>query len=101
MATVRREVSDRTVVGKIFKYLFIAFNILMAFALVKGCSAAADGMQHTASDAETAGARSVQLSSWDVAVPLGCWRCDPRIVCALHAAEEDHRGRRVGSPSSR
>jgi len=56
MATVKREVSDRTVVGKIFKYLFIAFNLFMAFALFKGCSAAADGMQHTASDAETAGA---------------------------------------------
>lgn len=56
MATVRREVSDRTVVGKIFKYLFIAFNILMAFALFQGCSAAVDGMEQTASDAEAAGA---------------------------------------------
>jgi hypothetical protein len=56
MAIVRREVSDRTVLGKLFKYLFIAFNIFMAFALFKGCSAAADGMQHTASDAEAAGA---------------------------------------------
>ena len=56
MATVRREVSDRTVVGKIFKYLFVAFNLFMAFALFQGCSAASDGMQQTSSDAETAGA---------------------------------------------
>lgn len=56
MGTVRREVSDRTVVGKIFKYAFIAFNIFMVFALYQGCSAAVDGMQQTATDAEAAGA---------------------------------------------
>jgi hypothetical protein len=56
MAVVRREVSDRTVVGKIFKYLFIAFNILMAVILVTGTMGAAEGMQETASDAEAAGA---------------------------------------------
>lgn len=42
--------------GKVFKYLFIAFNIFMAFVLVKGCSAASEGMAQTASDAEAAGA---------------------------------------------
>ncbi len=56
MATVRKEVSDRTIMGKIFKYVFIAFNILMAFALFQGCSAANEGMQQTGSDAEAAGA---------------------------------------------
>ena len=29
MPVVSREVSDRTVMGKIFKYGFIAFNLLM------------------------------------------------------------------------
>jgi hypothetical protein len=56
MAVVRREVSDRTVIGKIIKYLFIAFNILMAIILITGSMGAAEGMQKTASDAEVAGA---------------------------------------------
>lgn len=55
MAVVRREVSDRTVVGKIFKYLFIAFNIIMALILFTGSMGAAEGAGEVASDAEAAG----------------------------------------------
>ena len=55
MAIVRREVSDRTIFGKICKYLFIAFNILMALMLFTGSMGAAEGMQDTATDAEAAG----------------------------------------------
>ena len=55
MAVVRREVSDRTVAGKIFKYLFIAFNILMLLILVTGSMGAAEGAGEVASDAEAAG----------------------------------------------
>ena len=38
MPVVRREVSDRTVMGKIFKYGFITFNILMLIFFLKGCA---------------------------------------------------------------
>jgi hypothetical protein len=57
MAVVRREVSDRTTFGKIIKWLFILFNLIMAFAMVKGCAAASSAV--TASpqgSAEQAGA---------------------------------------------
>lgn len=36
MAIVRREVSDRTVFGKIAKWIFILFNILMLVWIVGG-----------------------------------------------------------------
>ncbi|HXS50482.1 MAG TPA: hypothetical protein VN713_10190 [Sphingomicrobium sp.] len=61
MAIVRREVSDRTPVGKFFKYLFIAFNILMPILLFAGCAAASNGIANAGAgsdypDAATAGA---------------------------------------------
>lgn len=61
MAVVRKEISDRTLMGKIFKYTFIVFNVLMLFALFKGCSAASEGITNASvgseyPDAATAGA---------------------------------------------
>ena len=56
MAAVRKEISDRTIFGKIVKWLFILFNILMVFALFKGCSAASDVILNAQSEAEKAGA---------------------------------------------
>ena len=61
MAVVRREVSDRTVMGKIFKYTFIAFNVLMVFLFLKGCAISSEGivnagMDSDYPDAATAGA---------------------------------------------
>ena len=61
MAIVRREVSDRTPVGKFFKYLFIAFNILMLVLTFKGCAVASEGIATAGAgsehpDAATAGA---------------------------------------------
>jgi hypothetical protein len=44
MAVVRREVSDRTAMGKLFKYLFIAFNVLMLIAFFKGCAVSSEGI---------------------------------------------------------
>lgn len=38
--------------GKIFKYLFIAFNILMLVVLLFSCSAASDGISNAAMDSE-------------------------------------------------
>jgi hypothetical protein len=56
MAIVRREVSDRTVMGKIVKWLFILFNLFMIFALFKGCAGASDIINNAQSEAERAGA---------------------------------------------
>jgi hypothetical protein len=61
MPIVRKEVSDRTVMGKIFKYLFIAFNVLMLFAFLKGCAVSSEGITNAGvgsdyPDAATAGA---------------------------------------------
>ena len=56
MAVVRREVSDRTTFGKIVKWIFILFNLLMIFALFKGCAAAGDVVTNAQSGAEQAGA---------------------------------------------
>jgi hypothetical protein len=53
---VRREISDRTLVGKIFKWLFIIFNAIMLIALVRGCSATNEVMMNAQSEAERAGA---------------------------------------------
>lgn len=55
MTVVRREVSDRTVIGKIFKYLFIGFNVLMFLMLFTGTMGAAEGANNISSDAEAAG----------------------------------------------
>lgn len=52
MPIVRREVSDRTLVGKFIKYLFIAFNILMLVIVLKGCAAASDGISNAGAEAE-------------------------------------------------
>lgn len=61
MAVVRREVSDRTLIGKIFKYTFIGFNVLMLLLFFKGCAVSSDaitnaGAQSEYADAATAGA---------------------------------------------
>lgn len=56
MAIVRREVSDRTAFGKIAKWIFILFNLLMIFALFKGCAAASDVVSNAHNGAEQAGA---------------------------------------------
>lgn len=56
MGIVRREVSDRTVFGKIVKWAFIAFNVLMLIWLFAGFSAAGEAMSGTVNDAERAGA---------------------------------------------
>jgi hypothetical protein len=56
MGVVRREVSDRTIFGKLVKWTFIAFNILMIFWVVAGFNVASETMQDTVNDAEKAGA---------------------------------------------
>lgn len=57
MAVVRREVSDRTTFGKIVKWVFILFNLLMVFALFKGCAAASSTVAASPNgSAEQAGA---------------------------------------------
>jgi len=52
MAIVRREVSDRTPVGKLIKYLFIGFNILMLVFVFKGCAVASDSISNAGAEAE-------------------------------------------------
>ena len=56
MGIVRREVSDRTIFGKLVKWTFIAFNILMIFWVIAGFNVASETMQDTVNDAEKAGA---------------------------------------------
>lgn len=56
MAVVRKEVSDRTVMGKIFKYAFIAFNVLMVILFLKGCAVASEGITNASMESEYAGA---------------------------------------------
>lgn len=56
MATVQREVSDRTTFGKIVKWLFIGFNVLMLVWMVSACAAVSDVNQQAVNDAERAGA---------------------------------------------
>ena len=56
MGVVRREVSDRTVFGKLAKWIFIGFNILMIVWLIAGFGAATNSMEGTVNDAERAGA---------------------------------------------
>ena len=51
MPVVRREVSDRTTMGKVFKYTFIVFNVLMLIFFVKGCAFSADAITNAGADA--------------------------------------------------
>ncbi|WP_421839415.1 hypothetical protein [Novosphingobium sp.] len=56
MAMVQKEVSDRSGFGKLIKWIFIVFNILMFFWMITGISAAGDASQNVSNDAERAGA---------------------------------------------
>jgi hypothetical protein len=56
MPTVQREVSDRTMFGKIVKWTFIIFNVLMLIWLVSSCAAVGDISSNASNDAERAGA---------------------------------------------
>ncbi len=53
---IRKEVRQRSGFGKIVKWLFIGFNILMLVWLIAGFVATGDVMDQAASDAEQAGA---------------------------------------------
>lgn len=56
MGIIRREVSDRTIFGKLVKWAFIAFNVLMLIWLVAGFGIASESMENTVNEAEQAGA---------------------------------------------
>lgn len=56
MATVQREVSDRTAFGKLVKWVFIGFNVLMVIWMVTGMGAASEATTSALNDAERAGA---------------------------------------------
>ena len=56
MPTVQREVSDRTAFGKIVKWIFIIFNIIMLFWLVGSCAVVGEMSSNGYNDAERAGA---------------------------------------------
>lgn len=56
MPTVQKEVSDRTAFGKIVKWVFIIFNLLMLIWLVSSCAAVGDISSNASNDAERAGA---------------------------------------------
>jgi beta-lactamase regulating signal transducer with metallopeptidase domain len=56
MATVQREVSDRTFFGKIIKWVFIGFNIVMLIWMIAGMAGAAETASTASSEAEQAGA---------------------------------------------
>lgn len=56
MATVQKEVSDRSLMGKIFKWTFILFNVFMLIWFVSGMSAAGSLVGDAVNDAERAGA---------------------------------------------
>lgn len=53
---MRPQKPKRTLFGKIVKYAFIAFNIIMLIWLVGGMMSASDGISELNSDAEQAGA---------------------------------------------
>lgn len=74
---VRTEVRQRGIVGKFFKWLFIGFNLLMGFILMKACSATSDVMSNAHSEAEQAGtaigatiASGMLLSVWVAGVVI-------------------------------
>ena len=48
--------SERTVGGKIIKWVFILFNILMLVWMISGMSGGAEMVENSSSDAEAAGA---------------------------------------------
>jgi hypothetical protein len=54
MALVQKEVSDRTVFGKVVKWVFIGFNVLMLIWMISAMSAIG-GMDAPANSAEQAG----------------------------------------------
>ena len=56
MAVVRKEISDRTVLGKIIKWVFIGFNVLMLAIMVVSCSASGDAINNASAAAEYADA---------------------------------------------
>jgi hypothetical protein len=56
MPTVQREVSDRSVFGKVIKWIFIAFNILMLIWIISGMVGAGQVSETAVNDAERAGA---------------------------------------------
>lgn len=56
MATIQREISDRTFFGKLVKWLFIVFNVLMLLWLLSGMFVAGDSVDQAINDAERAGA---------------------------------------------
>lgn len=56
MPSVQREVSDRTFFGKLIKWLFIGFNIIMLLWMVSSCVAVSDVSAEAVNDAERAGA---------------------------------------------
>lgn len=55
MATIQREIRKRSVFGKIVKWLFILFNILMVVWLFRYLGFLGEQVQTAASDAERAG----------------------------------------------
>jgi len=53
--TIRTEVRKRTLMGKIIKWSFICFNVLMLVWMLSTCAAVGDGINNAHSDAEQAG----------------------------------------------
>lgn len=56
MPVVQREVSDRTFFGKLVKWAFIGFNVLMLIWMVSSCFAVSDVASNAVNDAERTGA---------------------------------------------
>lgn len=56
MAIVRKEVSDRTVFGKVVKWVFIGFNVLMLALMAVTCSASGEAISNAGAEAEYADA---------------------------------------------
>jgi len=56
MGTVQREVSDRSAFGKLVKWAFIIFNVIMLVWVIAGFGVAGESMDNTVNEAERAGA---------------------------------------------
>ncbi len=56
MPTVQKEVSDRSGFGKVIKWIFIAFNLLMLIWVIGGMVGAGQISETAVNDAERAGA---------------------------------------------
>jgi hypothetical protein len=69
MTVVRREVSDRTFMGKVVKWTFVAFNALMLVWLISGMMAVSDNP--VGSEAEEAG-RAIGTAMGATMI-LGLW----------------------------